>query len=171
MNGNIINDNIIQMSGSILKEYRESKVLELGHVCPICNIERKTEEFVVDHQHKTKSEKNGIDGAGMVRGVICFMCNSTEGRLLAKFKRSGLANDITFQYFLRALASYLDQPVTEFIHPNEKSKEKRLMKRTFNKIKKIHDEKYQKRKPLEYPKSGKATKLIRELSEEHGIEL
>lgn len=162
---------IIQMEAKELKQFREDLAHAQEHICPICVKKREPHEFVVDHQHKTKGEKNGHKGAGMVRGVICFMCNATEGRMLAKFKRSGLNKDVDFGDYLRALADYLDQPVTQFIHPNEKIKEPKLMKRPFNKIKKIHDELYPKRKKLEYPKSGKATKLIKELAEEHNIDL
>lgn len=162
---------IVQLESKDLKDFREKIAKEQDLVCPICKQKRELEEFVVDHQHKTKGEKNGVNGAGMVRGVICFMCNSTEGRMLAKFKRSGLSKDITFQEYLRALADYLDTSTTNYIHPSEKPKERKLMKRPFNKIKKLHDAKYPRRKPLEYPKSGKPTKVIRELAEEFGIEL
>jgi len=162
---------IEQMEAKDLKSFRENLAQEQKLVCPICNKKRLLQEFVVDHQHKTKSEKNGENGAGLIRGVICFMCNSTEGRMLAKFKRSGLNGQITFQEYLRSLADYLDAPTTNLIHPNEKVKEKKLMKRPFNKIKKLHDAKYPRRKGLEYPKSGKATKLIKELAEEFNIDL
>jgi hypothetical protein len=162
---------IEQLEAKDLKAFRESLAKEQQMVCPICNLEREMKDFVVDHQHKTKGEKNGHNGAGMVRGVICFMCNSTEGRMLAKFKRSGLNKDISFVDYLRNLVKYLEQPTTNLIHPNEKVKEKKLMKRPFNKIKKLHDQKYPRRKPLEYPKSGKPTKVIKELAEEFEIDL
>lgn len=162
---------IIQMMDKELKPFREHKAKEQNHICPICVKPREPHEFVVDHQHKTKGERNGHNGAGMVRGVICFMCNATEGRMLAKFKRSGLNKDVDFVDYLRALADYLDQPTTHYIHPLEKVKEPKLMKRPFNKIKKLHDEKYPRRKKLEYPKSGKATKLIKELAEEFDIDI
>lgn len=162
---------IEQMEAKDLKSFRENLAHEQELVCPICEKKRLLQEFVVDHQHKTKGEKNGHNGAGMVRGVICFMCNSTEGRMLAKFKRSGLNGQIGFADYLRALADYLDTPTMNYIHPNEKIKEPKLMKRPFNKIKKLHDAKFPKRKVLEYPKSGKATKLIKELAEEFDIEL
>lgn len=159
------------MEQSGLKAFREVVSSDQGFVCPICNLKREPSEFVVDHQHKTKQEKNGTNGAGLIRGVICFMCNSTEGRMLSYFKRSGLGGSISFQQYLRGLAEYLDQPNTNLIHPNEKIKERKLMKRSFNKIKKIHDEKFPNRKKLEYPKSGKVTKLVKEISEEYGVEL
>lgn len=162
---------IVQMVDKELKPFRENKAQEQKMICPICQKKRLMQEFVVDHQHKTKTEMNGHNGAGMIRGVICFMCNSTEGRMLAKFKRSGLNGQISFQDYLRALVDYLDVPTTNFIHPNEKPKEKKLMKRPFNKIKKLHDVKYPRRKGLEYPKSGKATKIIKELAEEFTIDI
>jgi len=162
---------IVQLESKDLKPYREKVALEQDLICPICKNKRDLKDFVVDHQHKTKNEQNGINGAGMVRGVICFMCNSTEGRMLSYFKRSGLNKDTSFSEYLRELASYLEQEPTNMIHPTEKVKEKKLMKRPFNKIKKLHDAKYPKRKKLEYPKSGKPTKVIRDLSEEFGIPL
>ena len=162
---------IVQMLDTELKPFREDLAHAQGLICPICDKERELQHFVVDHQHKTKGEKNGHRGAGMIRGVICFMCNSTEGRMLAKFKRSGLNKDVNFGDYLRALADYLDTPTTHFIHPTEKVKVPKLMKRPFNKIKKIHDEQFPKRKKLEYPKSGKASKLIKELAEEYNISL
>ena len=162
---------IEQMEAKDLRQFREDLAHNQELKCPICTLTRELGDFVVDHQHKTKGEKNGHRGAGMIRGVICFMCNATEGRMLAKFKRSGLNKDIAFQDYLRALADYLDTPVTNLLHPNEKVKEPKLMKRPFNKIKKIHDEKFPKRKKLVYPKSGKATKIIKELAEEFNISL
>lgn len=159
------------MQDKELKPFREAKVLELDHICPICKNKREKHEFVVDHKHKTKTETNGVNGAGMIRGVICFKCNSAEGRMLSKFKRSGLHKDTDFADFLRTLADYLELETTNLIHPTEKVKVKPLMKRPFNKIKKLHDIKYPRRKKLEYPKSGKPTKMIVDLAKEFDIEL
>jgi hypothetical protein len=166
-----VKNELRQLESKDLKPYREKLALEQELVCPICKNKRELKDFVVDHQHKTKSEKNGMNGAGLVRGVICFMCNSTEGRMLSYFKRSGLNKDTDFSQYLRALADYLDQGTTNLIHPTEKEKVKPLMKRPFNKIKKLYEAKYPKRKSLEYPKSGKPTKLIEELAAEFEIEL
>lgn len=162
---------IVQMSQKELVEFRISEAEKLGHVCPICEIKRNKDDFVVDHQHKTKNEVNGENGAGLVRGVICFMCNSTEGRMLSKFKMSGLNRNVDFPSFLRSLADYLEQDNTHYIHPSEKEKEPKLLKRPFNKIAKLYAEEFPKKKKLEYPKSGKATKLIKELSEKYDVPL
>ena len=160
-----------QMEHKELKPFREAEVHKIGHICPICKIKREKHEFVVDHQHKTKVEVNGVNGAGMIRGIICFKCNATEGKMLSRFKRSGLNGEVPFTDFLRELADYLDQDVTDIIHPTEKPKVKKLMKRPFNKLKKLHDDKYPRRKKLEYPKSCKPTKLIKDLSVEFNIEI
>lgn len=162
---------IEQMDSKRLVEYRESEVIALDGICPICKNKRDSSDWTVDHQHKTKSEINGVNGAGMVRGVICFKCNSTEGRMLSAYKRSGLRHEINFTDFLRNLADYLDKPTTHYIHPSEKPKEPILKKRPFNKIAKAYAIEYPKKKKLEYPKSKKATKLIKELSLRYGIPL
>lgn len=157
---------LIQMNASMLKEYREIEAEKMGYVCPICKKKRNPDDFVVDHQHMTKAETLGENGAGLVRGAICFMCNSTEGRMLSKFKMSGLNRDTDFAEFLRSLADYLDKGTTHYIHPNEKPKTPKLGKRVFNKLNKLYIAKYPKRKALEYPKSGKVTKQIQFLLEE-----
>lgn len=162
---------IEQMTQKDLIEFREHHAHKNNLICPICKKKRNLGDFVVDHQHKSKSEINGENGAGMVRGVICFMCNSTEGRMLSKFKMSGLNRNVEFVDYLRSLADYLDQPTTQFIHPSEKPKEPKLMKRPFAKIAKAYSLEFPKKKPLEYPKTGKATKLIKELSEKYDIPL
>lgn len=167
-NKNIIE--LVQMTDVMLKEFRTTQAIGFGHICPICKVKRNPEDFVVDHQHKTKTEINGVDGAGLVRGTICFMCNSTEGRMLSKFKMSGLKRSISFQDYLRSLADYLDQPNTHYIHPREKPPAKKLGKRLFNKVNKLHSIKYPKRKALVYPKSGKLTKLFEELIKEFKID-
>jgi hypothetical protein len=160
---------MIQLENKDLKPFREKLAKEQDLICPICGMKRELSEFVVDHQHKTKNEKNGENGAGMVRGVICKYCNSAEGMMLKVFKRSGLYGCISYSEFLSNLGRYLQQPPTEFIHPSEKIKPEKLGKRLFNKLKKEYSKKYPKRKPLEYPKSGKITKNIELLLEEFDL--
>jgi len=162
---------IIQMTQKELVSFREQEAKRIGYICPICEKKREYCDFVVDHQHKSKTETNGVNGAGMVRGVICFKCNSTEGRMLSKFKMSGLAREVNFSDFLRGLADYLEEPNTNFIHPNEKPKAPKLKKRPFNKLSKLYSIDNPKKKPLEFPKSGKMTKLLQSLSELYKIEL
>jgi len=162
---------IEQMNAKQLVEYRESMAIGRDMICPICKNKREMKEFTVDHQHKTQSETNGVNGAGMVRGVICFKCNSTEGRFLSAYKRSGLRHEADYTDFLRTLADYLDQENTHWIHPSEKVKEPKLKKRPFNKIAKLYAIEFPKKKALEFPKSGKATKQIKELSEKYEVSL
>ena len=126
---------------------------------------------VLDHQHKTKKEVIGEEGAGLIRGVLDYRANAWEGKVNNSFIRCGLHKITDLPSALRNLADYLEQDNYNYIHPNEKEKVKKLMKRPFNKIKKLHDIKYPKRKGLEYPKSGKPTKIIIELSKEFSIEI
>lgn len=161
---------LIQMTDKMLKEYRAEESKKQKSICPVCKKKRMDCEWTVDHQHKKKDDENGVNGNGMVRGVICFMCNSTEGRMLSKFKMSGLAAQISYVDYLRNLADYLDQPVTNYIHPSEKPKAPKLSKQAFNKIKKLYAADFPKKKLLEFPKSGKATKLIKQLAEDYKID-
>ena len=71
---------------------------------------------------------------------------------------------------LRKLADYLEQNPTNLIHPRELPKAKKLGKRKFQKIAKAYAEEFPKRKPLEYPKTGKITKKIQELADKYGLE-
>ena len=161
---------MVQMTEKMLKEYRAEVSKQQKSVCPVCKKKRMDNEWTVDHQHKAKDAENGINGNGMVRGVICFMCNSTEGRILSRYKRSGLAAQISYSDFLRNLADYLDQPVTHYIHPSEKPKEPKLSKAAFKKIQKLYAIDFPKKKLLDFPKSGKASKLIKELALKYKIE-
>jgi len=110
-------------------------------------------------------ETIGVNGAGLVRGVLHRNCNSAEGQLLSKFKRSGV-KDIKFADFLRKLANYYEETNYNLIHPNETEAPAKMGKRLFNRISKAYSVKYPKRKPLEYPKSGLLTKKFQDLIEE-----
>lgn len=77
-----------------------------GGVCAICRQPRK-QRLSVDHDHKT----------GMVRGLLCRMCN---GRLLTAAKDK--------PEVLRAAADYLDNPIARdvigerFAVPDERAR-------------------------------------------------
>ncbi|MCK5536490.1 MAG: hypothetical protein KAI79_06665 [Bacteroidales bacterium] len=155
---------LIQMEQKELKEYREAIVEEINNRCPICTNTYDKSEFVVDHQHKTKSEEIGKDGAGLIRGVICRYCNSFEGKALGAFVRLGLKNrNADLPELLIQLGKYLKQENTKYIHPNEKPKAPKLGKRIFNRVNKEYKIRNPKKKPLIYPKSGNITKQFNEL--------
>ncbi len=157
-----------QLKQKELKPLREKMYIEQDGICPICKTKIRLDEAVVDHQHKTLKEQAGVNGAGLVRGVLCARCNSVEGGMINKYKRYGIyLTDYT--QFLRNLADYLDQDNLPLIHPSEAPKIPTLGKRNFNKLSKLYKIKYPKRKELIYPKSGKLTKKWIELFEEFEI--
>lgn len=129
----------------------------------------------LDHQHMTKAEEHGVNGAGLVRGVLCRSCNAFEGKIWNNSKRFGLHDNLST--WLRTLADYLDKENYPYIHHTEKKAEPKVSKRNYNKLKKLYEQeefipvrKNQKKKPFpEYPKSGKLNKALSELFERFEI--
>ena len=163
-----------QVSYKELKDIKKELLEEQGYICPISQKPLKMDkEAVVDHKHKLfKDQPLGEDGAGLIRGILDFRVNAWEGKVFNSFKRLGLHKfDASLPDMLRRLADYLEKETTNYIHPAEKPKEKKLGKRKFNKIAKLYAKEKPKAKPLEYPKSKKITKKILELSKKYNIEL
>ena len=126
-------------------------------------------EAVFDHKHKTKKEKLGEDGKGLLRGVLHFQANVFEGKVARLYIRCGLHKLIPLPDLLRNTADYIEHPPMkpEYIHPNERPKPKKLTKTEFKRICKHYFEMYPKRKKLpEYPKSGKLTKKFKRMLDE-----
>jgi hypothetical protein len=159
----------IQLKFKDITYIRNKLLNEQKGICMICKYPIKENEAVLDHKHKLKNQEIGENGAGLVRGVLCKRCNSLEGVILSKFKRSGVyLKDLP--QFLRNLADYLEGDYTMFIHPTETPKKEKFGKLAFNRLKKAYKEKYPKRKELIYPKSGLLTKKWVELLNEFGIQ-
>ena len=143
--------------------------------CPLLGIEVPFDKIVGDHIHKLKSEEPS-EQKGTIRNAIEFRANSLEGKITNNWKRYFGSDEskwpITLPDFLRNLADYLengaycDENGNYYIHPKEVKKEPKIPKRLFNKINKYYKKKYPKRKPLEYPKSGKWTKKLKKIKEE-----
>ena len=94
-------------------------------ICPILKQKINAQNAVFDHKHKTKAEKIGEDGKGLLRGVLHFQANSWEGKVTNAFKRYGLHKfEISLPEALRNLADYIESPPMkpEYIHPNEREK-------------------------------------------------
>jgi len=145
------------LKSSDIKTLRESLLKEQDNICPLCGEFIPPEEAVLDHNHET----------GHIRQVLHARCNSYEGMILHKFKRSGVHKLTDIITFLLNLVKYWEQDYSNnLLHPTEKPKEPKISKRVFNKINKYYKKKYPKRKPLEYPKSGKWTKKLKEIKEE-----
>ena len=144
-----------------LLEYQEGR-------CMLCSVKITDKTGVsLDHQHKTKKEPIGLDGGGLIRGVLCRNCNVLEGKIwnsMRRFLQPGNVNERI--KWLESLITYYKLPNTNLIHPSESPKEPLVPKRLFNKIRKYHGLNYPKQKPLEYPKSSKWTKKLKTLLKE-----
>lgn len=143
-----------------------------GYKCPLCGKSiTESDRITLDHQHKNKkSDENGPNGDGLVRGVLCADCNCTEGRIWNSTKRFQMAKTREDRIdFLKRLIEYYQREPYPYIHPTEVPKSKILSKKNFNKLAKEFSVKYPKKKPLEYPKSKKMTKKLKALFEEFKI--
>lgn len=155
-----------------IKELREKLHREQNEICPICKDKTAYDKITLDHQHKKKHEEIGELGKGLIRGTICFTCNSAEGRILSVYQRQGLhKKEIEYTDWLRNLADYLDRENLPYVHPNEVPKEPNIKKSLYNKLKKEYLKTERKKKFPDFPKSGKMTKALKELSEEFQISL
>jgi len=156
-----------QLKQSELKPLRIRLHKEQGNICPILKQEFELSEMVIDHQHKRKkSDSNGDDGGGMVRGCIQRQANVLEGKFTNAYYRYGLHNYVSMPEFLRSLADYLEQDNLPYIHPTEKEKGKKLKKRCYNVLKKAYTGRA---KFPPYPKSGMLSKPLRRLFEAYDI--
>jgi len=163
-------EQLIQLKTSDLQRIRKELLIEQDYKCPITGLDL-TESSPVDHKHKLfKDQEIGQDGAGLVRGVIDHNVNSFEGKLFNAHRRMGLHKlDISLSDILRNLADYYDNYLTNYIHPREKLKEKKVSKRNYNKLKREYNLKIRKKKFPEYPSSSKLTKPLKLLFEEFDI--
>lgn len=159
---------LIQLKSSDVAEVRDAILEEQNGLCAICGEPIEDDDIAhLDHQHRLKSSEIGLDGGGLVRGVLHMNCNVFEGKIWNNSKRFGLHDDLSG--WLRNLADYLDRDNYPIIHHTEKPKEKKLKKSSYNKLKKTHIENNTKGKFPEYPKSKKVSKKLKELFEHHDI--
>lgn len=80
-------------------------------VCALCKrpLDGDLNQHHLDHDH----ELHG-DSAGRVRGLLCSLCNATEGIVKHKFNRSGLVSGgVDYVAWLRSLANYVDTDYTD----------------------------------------------------------
>lgn len=158
-----------------IKPLKEKIWKENGRKCPVLDVEIPLDKMVLDHKHKLKNElPDEVKGA--IRTSLEFRVNALFGKIENQMKRLGLDKDYDLPTLLRNGADYLENGSyidsgKVYIHPNEVPKEKTLGKRVFNKIAKLYLEEHPKRKPLEYPKSKKPTKLIKELAQRYKISI
>ena len=128
----------IQLKSKDIPKYRDMIIKEQNGLCAICKEELKKDGSGVslDHQHKTKREIVGVNGAGLIRGVLCRNCNVFEGKIWNNSKRFGKFE--TLPQFLRNVADYLEKDNYPYIHPSESPPTIKVSKRQYNKLAKAY---------------------------------
>jgi hypothetical protein len=156
---------LVYLKQKDISDIRDTIIEEQCGCCWLCGelLDDKT-GVCLDHQHMTKKEELGVNGAGLVRGVLCRGCNSMEGKVWNNMKRYGIKNK---SEWLRKLANYWDKDNYNMVHPNEIPRSPKLKKQSYNKLKKVYDKKS---KIPDYPKSGKLTKKLSGLFVLYSIE-
>lgn len=160
----------IEMKQKDIKPLKEKLWERNYRKCPVLAKEIPLDKMVLDHAHK-RNDQEYSPTKGVIRESLDFRVNAVLGKLENALVRTGLANEEGFDIvqFLHNSADYfergayvetLENEDTYFVHPNEVPKEKKLMKSSYNKLKKIYDGKA---KFPDYPKSGKITKGLERL--------
>ena len=157
---------LIQLSNKDLTTLRSTLYYNQEGKCAICGESLEGQRTHIDHKHATQKETLGENGAGLVRGLCCANCNCMEGKIVNAAKRYQIKD---LEQWLHNLIEYHKKPTTNFIHPTEKPKEKKVSKSNYNKLKKQYSLSDNKKKFPEYPKSGKLTKDLAELFNRYGI--
>lgn len=128
-----LQDSFEILTNSEIKKFRES----LPQKCCICG---STEKLCLDHQHKRISDELGVNGCGLIRGLLCNSCNQLEGKIWNNIKRYGKVDETNPTQsrvgFLQKLIDYYNnniQHTRKIVHPSEKPIEK-ISKSTYNKI-------------------------------------
>lgn len=97
-------------SQKILKD----ELLNQTTLCPLCN--SPLDKPVLDHQHALKSEVPGVNGACLIRGLLCNNCNAFLGKIENNSRRFTIKD---LPAFLRSAAKYLEADNMPFIHSSE----------------------------------------------------
>jgi len=165
-------EELVQLKTCDIPTIRENLLKEQNGCCALCGIEiSEVTGYSLDHQHMTKKETIGVDGSGLVRGVLCRSCNIFEGKVWNSTQRYKQPENVKCRIdILEKLIEYYKKDNFNLIHPNEKIKEQIVSKSNYNKLKKQYLLSLKKKKFPEYPKSGKLTKILENLFTEFKIE-
>jgi len=165
-------EELVQLKTCDIPAVRENLLKEQNGCCALCGIEiSEVTGYSLDHQHMTKKEVIGEDGAGLVRGVLCRSCNIFEGKIWNNTQRYKQPKNVQDRInILEKLIEYYKKDNFNFIHPSEAPKEPIVSKSNYNKLKKLYTLSLKKKKFPEYPKSGKLTKILENLFSEFKIE-
>ena len=162
---------LIQITNNDKADFRTYWHKKQNSICPLLGVSVPFDNIALDHKHKRKSDPVGINGGGLIRGVVQMQANALEGKIINNFKRLGLEKHIDIVSYLRALADYLEHPPIPqiYIHPDEMKKPPKITKNWFKKLNKEYLLKYPKRKPLVFPGRNKMTNLLVLLSHEFDL--
>ncbi len=162
-----------QLKHKDIKEIREMLCEKVDWICPVSGLDLRNGNATCDHSHEDSTHPNSETVEGQVRGPLHRFANSLEGQMRAKFRRSGLAKEISFEEFLFNLYNYLMDFREPMIHPMSAPKHNKLTKRSYNKlakeIKQTNEYLTKKIKLPPYPKSKRLTKKLKELYDKFGI--
>lgn len=160
---------LVRLKTTEIKALRDKLANEQGNVCPLCG--RPLVEPCLDHQHKRrKTDEPGVDGAGLVRGVLCRDCNALEGRIWNAMDRHLQPETVKDRVqFLKNLIFYYNKEPQKILYPGEDIPKQKLSKRNFNKLKSAYAKDHPKSKPLEYPTSQCMTKKLEPLYKHYNI--
>lgn len=124
-----------QLKRNDIKPLRDKLLKEQKGICPLTGKKIKEGEATLDHKHKLFADNEiGVNGAGLIRGVLNFQANSFEGKVFNIYRRMGLHKIIDLPTLLRNLANYLERDCLPFIHPTEKPTPKFITKMCHNKL-------------------------------------
>jgi len=153
-----------QLKNKDIRGHRERLLEDQNNICPLCNCEIEYGDAALDHDHDS----------GRIRGVLHKWCNSAEGMLKSKFKRSGVAKSINFELYLFNLYEYLIKEHHLMLHPEHAPKQPKLMKSSYNKlVREVKNCNRLRQKPEripDYPRSKKLTKSLEKLFIKYDID-
>jgi len=161
-----------QLKYSEIKKIRYEEHEKQNRICPLLKKEIPHDQTALDHKHKKRKQKIGVNNVGLCRGVVHKQANSLEGKISNSFRRMGLHKLVTLPAFLRNLADYLEDPPMKqiYIHPKEAPKKRKLMKSEYNRIKKYYFRVYPNRKKVpKFPKKGYLSKKMEKILNEVNI--
>jgi len=147
---------LIQIQNKDLRAWRRQQWIKQKRKCAVTGLPLSFKDSVVDHCHKTKVEIAGVNGKGLIRGVIHKNINQLEGKISNVYRRYGLKNIASLPEILRGLANYLENPlVNDCLHPSciPKIKRKKLSKSDTRRVYKYWKQMYPKKKLPLIPKS------------------
>lgn len=151
-----------QLKAKDIQKFRAALLRKQNGKCLICN--NPPNRPCLDHSHVKR-----IKGTGLVRAVVCSSCNVMIAKAENNCVRYGFTQ-AELPTILRSIANYLERSHLPYIHPSEAPKRKKLMKSSYNELKKVVKNSTHNKKFPEFPKSGKLTIALKKLYTEYHIE-